>query len=166
MRGLWLRLLAAVASACLFISIFTAPRPDGFLDHSIWPLAYGLSGVASLAIAVRPRLIFLHFWASLIITIQLFRAVLLGLNPLTPSLRWASVTSNLFFAILAYFVWAGWKDRFVIEEALAQSHTTPNERKLAELEQVIAGHDTQTQPLQSPLPEQEQRYRLPTVPGL
>lgn len=167
MEGLKYRLLAALASTCLFVSIFTAPRPDGLLDHTVWPVAYSASAAASLLIAIRPRRFFLHVWASLIITIQLFRTVLFGINPTLPSLRWASVAANLFFAILAYFVWAGWKDRFVIEPLLAKSEPSAKETELADLEAIIAD-ETEARSLrrqQSP-PQQEERYRLPTVPGL
>lgn len=168
MEGLWYRLLAALASACLFVGIFTAPRPDGLLDHTVWPIAYSASAAVSLAIAVRPRRSLLHLWASLIITIQLFRALFLGINPTVPSFRWASISGNLFFAILAYFVWAGWKDRFVIEEVLAKNGPTDKQTELADLEAVMADEDASrlTKLQQQPPPRQEQRYRLPVVPGL
>lgn len=157
------RILAAVAAICLFVAIFEAPRPSGILDGTVWPVGYSLAAAASFIIAIRPHRLLLHIWASLIITIQLFRALLLGVNPTVPELRWASISANLFFAILAYFVWAGWKDRFDIEEVLAEAKPSEAETQLADLEQTIADHDSQARALVAS-EEQVERFRLPAGP--
>jgi hypothetical protein len=116
------------------------------------------------------------------ISIQLIRAVLLFIEPTVPSLRWSSLTVNVFFAILVYFVWAGWKDRLPAEggkqviplpaetvAALAAPTPDPLE---ATLKERIEDYERVSGPLassDSPTEEQQdrvERYRLPTTPGL
>jgi hypothetical protein len=178
-----LRILAFLGGLCLVVAIFKAPRPEGLLDGVVWPFAYTAASAACMILAFKPCRIFLHLWASLMISIQLIRAVLLFINPTLPSLRWSSLTVNLFFAILVYFVWAGWKDRLPADgkggrqvislpvEAVMALATSPDHSE-ATLKERIEDYERVSGPLagsESPTEEQQDRveqYRLPSVPGM
>lgn len=164
----------------LVIALLDATRPPGFLDEIVWPFAYGFAAFCSVALAVKPIRIFLHAWASVIISIGLIRALMLGLEPAVPSLRWASVSTNVFFAALAYVVWAGWKDSLpsdggevvtipvrTLDTLLSQDTGRPGQLTIRDqLDESIringeaAGLEPEATPEQSP------EYRLPRVPGL
>lgn len=144
----------------------------------MWPVGYTLSAVSCMALAVKPHRWFLHIWAALLISIQLIRAIMFFLDPALPELRWASLTINAFFAILVYFVWAGWKDRLpdgypetevitlpvkTVETIATHSPTSPTEvskaDELAELEAIAVEQQAARQ-------QRTEQYRLPQVPGL
>lgn len=169
----------------LGIALFTAPRPEGLMDGVVWPFAYGLAGVASLGLAIRPQKIYLHAWCALVSAISLIRAVLLGINPTVPGLRLASISSNIFLAALAYVVWGGWKDRLpgdknnpviTLPVQTVQTLLTPYDEapgtitlkeRIEEHERVQAVMNGTPEVL--PLPptlDPESEYRLPRVPGL
>lgn len=111
MSPLRLRLLAFVASICLLLAVFNAPRPEGFLDQIVWPVAYALSAALSALVALKPNKFFLNGWGAVIISTQAIRSIALAVDPTIPAFRTASVALNVFFGILAYFVWVGWVDQ-------------------------------------------------------
>lgn len=113
MSHLKLRLLAMLASACMVVSITEAPRTPGQgLDEMVWTLAYALIALATAIVGIFPTRQTLRVWASLTIGTQLIRSVQVGFYPPLPEYRWGSVSANLFFGILAFFVWEGWRRRF------------------------------------------------------
>lgn len=104
------RALAVVAAFALVLYAIFSKSPGGFFDDFVWPVAYVCIAGATLIAAFRPSRETLRVWASLLIGTEVMRAVSLALFPYTNDTeRWARFGIHVKVAVLAYFVWVGWR---------------------------------------------------------
>lgn len=113
MNFLRYKVLATLAAVALVLFAFFSRSPGGFFDDVVWPVAYVGIAAATLLAVFRPSRNTLSIWASLLIGTEVLRVVsLLVFVEDTDGERWARIGIHTKVAILAYFVWVGWRYLF------------------------------------------------------
>lgn len=109
MQILKYKVLAVVAAFALVLYAIYSVSPGGFFNDFVWPVAYVSIAAATVIAVFRPAQNTLRLWASLLISTETLRALSLALFAGGEREQWARVGIHTKLAILAYFVWVGWR---------------------------------------------------------
>lgn len=103
------KVLAVIAALSLVLFAFYSRSPGGFFDDVVWPVAYVGVAAATLLAVFRPSRNTLSLWAGSLIGTEVLRVLSLLIVDTNDPERLARIGIHAKVAVLAYFVWVGWR---------------------------------------------------------